>query len=1070
MIHCFRWFNAMYICTFRVSVCLAMTLSAVMHVNSQQGQIPGFTRYNPTYPGISSLTVIKTYEDHRGLMWFCTLNGADFFNGKNIQSFKFNAQDTNSIPAPIVAAMQQDDRGRYWFACIGGLGIYDPYAAKDKQWSRLYKTTEKRKGLPGDQIQFLQYDGHGHMWASTLATGLMKINVETFSVEVVDLQVPEDRLVKDGVGIDYSSTDTILYTAANLNFLRGIHVKTGIVYNYEQSIDSILARAGPHAPPTDFRVSNVFRSTDGTLWMTTRGNDLIAWNRHTGYSGVWRFGEAWQTQDRIYPMAEDREGQIWFGFPMKGLFILNRATGDIVNYLNNPHDPVSLASNTVHHILKDSKDNMWLSSYSGVFKFDPFEHPFHYKRPYLGRETRDGPLMRCYLQDAAGNEWVGTEKGLIYFPGGGDAFEEIPVIGPQQNHLVVQSLAPLSETSLLLGTGSGLYIFHIQDRTISPYLWKECAGCPSSSTGGTVGVMLPDTIDSTPYVWLGGWKSDLGLLLLNLRDSVIRFVAAEMDSTGWIPNDLIWDIEKDREGYVWIAARNGLRRIDSMNPWTFSKPPHFDHDAGVFEDEIEVKDVCFDAQNHLYAITTRGLVFQHNGHYVHGTKMFPGINIVAHNVFTDIRDNVWIVTGTEYIRYQPGKGKFAMYDSRIASRGNLGVSHFYQRKDGSFVYQNNRQLNIIEPDRVSYDLPPHQTYISDVQLFDTSRLDLFGLEHLRLRYTQNSITFYFASNSYSFSDLNQYRWELTGVDRGWTTVRGRNYAQYSALPHGHYTFRVQSRNVAGIWDETGATYSFTIVPPWYLSLWFKILVVVAGISVVWYVFQQRTQRLLAQQRIEIEKSIALEQERSRISRDMHDDLGSGLSAIHLLSGYIKELSDEKYPEFSADVEKIQQSSAELNQRIREIIWAIDSRDNSLTSLILFIERYAHEMEENTRIPIRIHAPATIPDLPMSGVERKNIFLCCKEALNNALKHAQPSQIDIYISLADNNGIRLEIRDNGKGFGEDISVHTRTGNGLVNIHARMREIQGHAEIQSQNNGTTVSLTLTGQGTSNGQNTY
>ncbi|MBK8483640.1 MAG: hypothetical protein IPL31_04645 [Saprospiraceae bacterium] len=173
----------------------------------------------------------------------------------------------------------------------------------------------------------------------------------------------------------------------------------------------------------------------------------------------------------------------------------------------------------------------------------------------------------------------------------------------------------------------------------------------------------------------------------------------------------------------------------------------------------------------------------------------------------------------------------------------------------------------------------------------------------------------------------------------------RSAVSYSTLIPGTYTFLVKSTSPEGIMNNDPAKFSFRILPPWWQTWWFRTLILIAAIMIVYWMFRLRTQKLLAIQRIEIEKTLALEGERSRISRDMHDDLGSGLSAIHLLSNYLKENSAIKYPEFSTEVEKILKSSAELNQLIREIIWTINSKDDSLNSMVLFIRRYCNELNE-----------------------------------------------------------------------------------------------------------------------------
>ena len=213
---------------------------------------------------------------------------------------------------------------------------------------------------------------------------------------------------------------------------------------------------------------------------------------------------------------------------------------------------------------------------------------------------------------------------------------------------------------------------------------------------------------------------------------------------------------------------------------------------------------------------------------------------------------------------------------------------------------------------------------------------------------------------------------------------------------------------------------------------------------------------LQQEKFTHEKEQAIHSERGRIARDMHDDLGSGLSAIHLLSNFVKENASEKYPEFSEDVEKIRLSSEELNHRIREIIWTINTKDDNLTALVLFIRRYGHELQDKTKTNIHIHSEDPVPDIQLNGVQRKHIFLCVKEALNNALKHGKPTAINIYISSDEEKEIAIRVVDNGGGFSNRDQVFKSTGNGLRNMEERMNDIGGTVEIESGNQGTEVRL--------------
>lgn len=213
---------------------------------------------------------------------------------------------------------------------------------------------------------------------------------------------------------------------------------------------------------------------------------------------------------------------------------------------------------------------------------------------------------------------------------------------------------------------------------------------------------------------------------------------------------------------------------------------------------------------------------------------------------------------------------------------------------------------------------------------------------------------------------------------------------------------------------------------------------------------------LQQEKFDIEKTLAINEERTRISRDMHDDLGSGLSAIHLLSNYVKENAIEKYPEFSSEIDKIRKSSEDLNESIREIIWSVNTNDDNLNALVLFIRRYGHELQDITKTNIHIHSEDPVPEIPLNGVQRKHVFLCVKEALNNALKHGKPSAISIYIFSDAEKKIAIRVVDNGGGFSNRDPIFRSTGNGLRNMKERMDDIGGVVEIESSGQGTEVRL--------------
>lgn len=205
--------------------------------------------------------------------------------------------------------------------------------------------------------------------------------------------------------------------------------------------------------------------------------------------------------------------------------------------------------------------------------------------------------------------------------------------------------------------------------------------------------------------------------------------------------------------------------------------------------------------------------------------------------------------------------------------------------------------------------------------------------------------------------------------------------------------------------------------------------------------KDRTEEIieLKEKQFEYETLQAVTIERNRIARDMHDDVSSGLSAINLLANYIQTAPLSKNIE--TEVKHIAQSSSDINQRIREIIWSVNSESDNLLGLVSFMRRYAAEFGDIHHLDCIVHATQPLPDWHLSGDVRRNLFLCVKESLNNAAKYAQTERIDILVET-NANELKIRIKDNGQGFDYEKAIQ-KGGNGLKNIHNRMQQLVGTA---------------------------
>jgi len=202
---------------------------------------------------------------------------------------------------------------------------------------------------------------------------------------------------------------------------------------------------------------------------------------------------------------------------------------------------------------------------------------------------------------------------------------------------------------------------------------------------------------------------------------------------------------------------------------------------------------------------------------------------------------------------------------------------------------------------------------------------------------------------------------------------------------------------------------------------------------------------------EYEKELAVykaqQQERERISADMHDELGSGMTAIRLMSEIARNKMKEQTP---VEIEKISNSANDVLNKMNAIIWSMNSGNDTLDNLISYVRSYSLEYFENTPIECKVHTPETIPDKELAGDKRRNIFLCVKETLNNAWKHSEASIITIDVVV--NHSLVIKISDNGKGI--DMQNLRQFGNGLKNIARRMESIGGNFTIENDHGAVTI----------------
>jgi signal transduction histidine kinase len=323
-----------------------------------------------------------------------------------------------------------------------------------------------------------------------------------------------------------------------------------------------------------------------------------------------------------------------------------------------------------------------------------------------------------------------------------------------------------------------------------------------------------------------------------------------------------------------------------------------------------------------------------------------------------------------------------------------------------------------------------------------------GREHLDIEYTSLNLG---AADKAGFSYLMQ------GYETNWFPAGGSRHATYSRLPPGKYHFLVRACNEDGVWSDTPASLAVTVLPPFWRTGWFLSVATICllGLMIggVHYASTQKLQRQLAGLR----QQQALEKERARIARDIHDQLGASLTQVSLL-GELVESDKESPGEVEAHGRQISQTAREVTRALDEIVWTVNPANDTLEGLVNYVCKYAQEYLAVAGLRYRLDAPPQLPAAAISPEVRHNVFLAAKEAVTNVVRHARAQSVFVRVRVEPAAFI-LEIQDDGRGVANPAEKMAGSRNGLRNMSKRMEEIGGQFEINpAPAGGTVIRLTV------------
>jgi signal transduction histidine kinase len=316
------------------------------------------------------------------------------------------------------------------------------------------------------------------------------------------------------------------------------------------------------------------------------------------------------------------------------------------------------------------------------------------------------------------------------------------------------------------------------------------------------------------------------------------------------------------------------------------------------------------------------------------------------------------------------------------------------------------------------------------------------------------VEFRFTANSLVAPSKVRFTYRLDEVDSGWRDADVSRSAMYSLTSPGEYRFHVKACNNDGVWNETGASVSLRVSPFFWQTWTFRIagsLGILVGLAGTIVVVERRKLRRRVEQ---FEMQQLVEKERARIARDIHDELGASLTEIGLLSEFAQR-DTAAGEQVKSDVRKIASEAQSCTRALDEIVWAVNPRNDTLDGFVTYACAYAEEHLRLADIRCRLDAGSPLPRRPLRPDLRHHLFLAFKEALNNVIKHADASEVEVRFSVQKDR-LLVSITDNGCGF-DPAAGSTR--NGLRNMKQRLESIGGAFDCESApGRGTRINLAM------------
>ena len=990
------------------------------HVNVQNGLV-----YNIVYHFL---------QDSYGYMWIGTHNGLTLYDGIRTTNFLHNEEEKTSIAGTFITSILEDSAQQIWIGNENGIDLYN---RTDNCFSH-YGVDRPDGTKDNTYCVLLGFVSANDLWfLDTKTRSIRSLNTKTKKGSFIsELNAVHAFLYK---GSDQAAHIWSVYDKGTIHQ----------VYNNSklQSQEIYFDGKTPPFKNLQLEIIHALQQNDTTVWLSSN-KGLVKLNP---VSKTYRLFDQFQKQDvkELRCTALSPKGELWAGSGPAGVYVFDIKTSKFIEHFkNNKLDPFSICSDNIVSLYFDHTGNVWCGSYGNGSSYAKTQNIFfnnHLSKTEMQAWNNNNSLSWLNI-DADKNAWCLFTDGTGFWMMDKDLKmkKHLDPVLPNGSRFDGYIFKLLFDTKdeMWIATNKGIYRYYLHKNLMTPVKYE----------------LLSEEVQGS------GWIRDI----IRLRDSSILFSTFAG----------LYRITKEPDQYV-------IKPVNFLNQGAFAGLGQlFQDKAGL----VYVKSlgdslyILKPAHNRNYELIRSMRCTPKINHYYNE----PGDSIIylaASNGLYHINCNTFQITKDDLNNKLPFSNISSVFkkEGRLWVFGEKGLYFFDERNkqgrrytiedglpanefapavfsytdDGRCIAGSSNGLISFFPDKGQDSIYPPRPRINNIYINDvlyTGTKNANETKQISLTFRQNTFSFDFAPIAFTHTSECSFEFKLEAYDENWVKSGAANYTRYSKIPPGSYVFNLRAIDAMGRVGPIIKTIDIEIARAFWQTTIFKVVSLVFILMIGWLLSKWYFSNQIRKQKLQFEKQQAIARERTRIATDMHDDLGAGLSRIKFLSETIG-LKKQQQQSIDEEVSSIRNYSHEMIDKMGEIVWALNEKNDTLSHLLSYIRSYTVEYLTQNGIKCKVDTPDTFPSVFVSGEFRRNIFLSLKEALHNIIKHSQAGHVNIAIDI--NHQLTITVQDDGIGFD---GKHIRPfSNGLTNMETRMKGLGGSIQIKNER-GTTVLLSV------------